>query len=112
MVSDQMELNILSNNENKLLNRKEIRFSVMQDSSTVEREAVKREICKKLNLSPDSTIVVRIDQKFGGRESSGIAHSYGTKELLDKYESKKLLAKIGKKEAKASSKGQEADKKE
>ncbi|MGD0729485.1 MAG: hypothetical protein ABR981_05405 [Candidatus Micrarchaeaceae archaeon] len=99
-----MEMKILSNNENKLLNRKEIKFWVLQDSSTVRKEDIKKEICKKLNLSPENTIVVRIDQGFGTKESSGIAHSYETKELLEKYESKRLQARIAKKAAKSEKK--------
>ena len=95
-----MELKIISNNENKLLNRKEIRFSVMQSGGTVNRTELARELCKKLNLHPESTIITRIDQGYGMRESTGIAHAYQTKEMLDKYEPKKILARIAKKSAK------------
>jgi small subunit ribosomal protein S24e len=95
-----MEVKIISNNENKLLNRKEITFSVDQDSSTATRESLTKDICKKLNLSPEATIVVRIDQGFGSKESTGIAHSYASKEMLEKYEPKHLLTRISKKAAK------------
>ncbi len=95
-----MEVKIISNNENKLLSRKEIRFSVDQDSSTISKSELTKEICKKLNLSPESTIVVRIDQRFGIKESSGIAHSYENQDVLKRYEPEHLVARISKKSAK------------
>jgi small subunit ribosomal protein S24e len=92
-----MEFEITSNTDNKLLKRKEIKFHVSQDASTISREEITREICKKLSLNPESTIVVRIDQGFGSKESSGIAHSYENKDLLNKYEPKHVLSKVKKK---------------
>lgn len=92
-----MELVITSENDNKLLNRKEIRFSVQQEGATLKKEEITKEICKKLNLSPEATIVVKIDQGFGKKESSGIAHSYKDKEALKKYEPEHLLKRISKK---------------
>ena len=43
-----MELKITSNDENKLLNRREIRFSVEQEDSTPSKDALTKEICKRL----------------------------------------------------------------
>ncbi len=84
-----MELKILSNNENKLLKRKEISFSVVQDGGTVNKAELSKELCKKLNLHPESTIITRIDQGYGMKGSTGIAHAYQTKEMLEKYEPRK-----------------------
>jgi ribosomal protein S24E len=93
-----MELVINSENDNKLLNSKEIKFSVQQDgAATIKKEELAKEICKKLNLNPEATIVVRIDQGFGSKESTGIAHSYKNKEMLKKYEPAHLLKRIRKK---------------
>ncbi len=104
-----MELKILSSNENKLLNRREIIFSVVQDSSTANRTDLTKELCKKLNLHPDSTIIVRIDQGFGHKESSGFAHAYQSKEMLEKYEQKSILARIAKKAAKHAGAGEKKE---
>jgi len=95
-----MELKITANTENKLLNRKEITFMVEQDNSTAKRDELTKELCKKLSLNPDSTIIVRIDQGFGRKESSGVAHSYQSKEQLEKYEPKHVLSKVNKKSVK------------
>lgn len=105
-----MELKIISNEENHFLKRKEIKFSVEQDGSTVSRAEITKEICKKLNLSPDATIVVRIDQGFGSKESAGIAHSYQSKELLGKSEPKHILARSGKKAEKPADEKPEEEK--
>ncbi len=109
-----MEFKITSNKENKLLERKEITFSVDQDTSTISREEITREICRKLSLDPESTIVVRIDQGFGSRESTGIAHSYSSRELLNRYEPKHVLSRMnkksGKQDAGAAEKADEAPK--
>lgn len=102
-----MELKIISNNENALLNRKEIRFEAVQEGSTVRKDELKKELCKRLNLHPDSTIIVRIDQGYGVKECSGIAHAYQSKEMLEKYESKRLVARIAKKTGKSEQKDAE-----
>ena len=95
-----MELKILTDNENKLMNRREITFRVTQEGSTANRTELTKELCKRLNLHPDCTIVVKIYQGYGIKEGSGLAHSYKTKEMLEKYEKKSILARIARKSAK------------
>jgi ribosomal protein S24E len=89
-----MDLSITSNKENKTIGRKEIEFSVFADAG-VKRDDLKAELCKKLNISPASTIVVRIDSGFGSKMSTGIAHSYNDEATLKKYESRRLLERLG-----------------
>ena len=85
-----------------MIGRKEIEFSVFARRG-VKRDELKAELCKKLNISPASTIIVRIDSGFGSKMSTGIAHSYANEETLKKYESRRLLERLGvvQKEAKA-----------
>lgn len=99
-----MELKIISDNEDKLLSRREIKFVVEDQSSTTDRYELTKEICKKLNINPEFTLVVRIDQGFGNKESSGIAHSYKSKELLEKFEPAHIISRIKKSEEKRKSK--------
>jgi small subunit ribosomal protein S24e len=91
-----MEVSILSDTNNPVMNRREINFSVVQEGKTASREEIKTEICKKLNLSPDATIVTQIDQEFGVRRCSGTAHSYKSREILEKAEPRYLLARLTK----------------
>ncbi|HUC39050.1 MAG TPA: hypothetical protein VL944_02880 [Candidatus Acidoferrum sp.] len=95
-----MEVSILSDTNNAVMNRREISFSIVQDDRTTSKEEIKKEVCKKLGLSPDTTIVVEIKQEFGVRRSTGRAHSYKSKELLEKEEPKYLLERLAKKEKK------------
>jgi small subunit ribosomal protein S24e len=103
-----MELKILSNTENKLIKRKEIAFSVAQEGGTVKRSELSKELCKKLSLHPENVLIVRIDQGYGIKESSGMAHAYESREMLEKYEPKNVLARIAKKAAKGKEAGAEA----
>jgi small subunit ribosomal protein S24e len=110
-----MDLKIISNTENKAFGRKEIMFSITQSGSTSKRAEVHAELCKALNLKPESTIIVKIDQSFGSKEISAVAHSYETKELMDRYEPRYLLDRVtGQKRKHASGGGKksEAPKKE
>jgi ribosomal protein S24E len=89
-----MDLKITSNKENKTIGRKEITFTVFSDAA-VKRDDLKAELCKSLNASPASTIIVRIDSSFGSKSSTGLAHSYATEEALKKYENRGLLERLG-----------------
>ncbi|MDE1868732.1 MAG: 30S ribosomal protein S24e [Candidatus Micrarchaeota archaeon] len=93
-----MELHVTSETTNNLLKRKEIKFSISEDNATVSKAEIHRELCKKLNISPESTIIVSVNQAFGARQSAGIAHSYHSKEEMEKTEPKHVLNRfIGKK---------------
>lgn len=89
-----MELSITSNTENKTLGRKEIEFSVFSDTA-IKRDEVKTELCKKLSASPNSTIVVKINSRFGSKMSTGVAHAYQNEETLKRYENQGLLERLG-----------------
>ncbi len=97
-----MEVSILSDTNNAVANRREVAFSVIQESSTVSKEEIKKEVCKRLNLSPEATIVVEVKQEFGVKRSSGMLHSYKSKEDLERMEPKYLLARLTKKTKKES----------
>jgi ribosomal protein S24E len=89
-----MELKITSSRENKTIGRREIGFSVFSESG-IKREALKAELCKALNASPSSTIIVRIDSSFGSKMSTGLAHSYQSEDALKRYENRGLLERLG-----------------
>ncbi len=95
-----MDINILSDVENKTLNRREIEFAVVQDASTERSDNIKVELCKKLNLNPDCTLISKIHQEFGMRRSRGFAHSYKSKEEMANAEPKYLLERLSKKSKK------------
>jgi len=103
-----MEISIQSDTNNPMLQRREISFVVLQESSTPPREELKKEICKKLNLDPDLTVLVEVRQEYGLRRSAGRVHSYKTKQQLEASEPRYLMERASKKAAKKeAAKGQE-----
>ncbi len=81
-----MEINITSERENKLFHRKEIRFmATYPGSKTPTGEEMREEICKKLSLHPNMTIIIRIRQIFGSSSSEVEAHSYSKKETMEAF---------------------------
>ncbi len=97
-----MELEIIKDRKNDVVGRREIDFYVMQESRTPSIGEVKVEICKKLNLSPDSTVITNLSQSFGARQSRGSARSYPSVEAMKRFEKGFLFNRIEKKAKKAS----------
>ncbi len=95
-----MEINIVSNMENKLFERHEISFRILGEEKTPPASEVRKELCKKLNLSPDATLVRSIRQEFGTKVCTGEAVSYQKPELMQKYEKKYKIARRDKAENK------------
>lgn len=79
-----MELKIVSNEENKLLGRREIRASAISTDKTPTKEQVKEDICKKLNLDPALVEIREIRQQYGLRVSDILLYSYASKEIMDR----------------------------
>ena len=77
-----MEIHIENDVSNKLLNRREIRFSCTYAGKTPGKEELKVELCKKLSLSPETTAIVRLEQLYGVMKSTGLAHSYSDAESM------------------------------
>jgi small subunit ribosomal protein S24e len=94
---DVMEIEITKDSKNPLLGRRELEFYIIEDDRTPSKNEIKEKLCKKLNLSPDGTVIVRIDQEFGMKRSKGVANSYEKKEDIQKYEQKRLIKRWSKK---------------
>ncbi len=80
--------------ENALLSRREIKFYAVGYDATPSRDALRAELCRKLGLSPDATIVTSIGQDFGLKRSSCVAHSYKSAADMQRLEPKHLMARI------------------
>ncbi len=80
-----MEISILDDSENKLFERRELRIKATYEGKTPSRDEIKEGVCKKLNLSPDTFEIIRIDQGYGMRESEIVAHSYRSKESMERF---------------------------
>lgn len=96
-----MDLKIVKERVNAPIgNRKEITFEASYEGRTATNEELKVELCKKLNISPASTLIVKIDQQYGSRNCTGIAHSYQNEEDMKRIEPKHLLKRAEKREHK------------
>ncbi|MGC8572255.1 MAG: hypothetical protein ACP5RI_01110 [Candidatus Micrarchaeia archaeon] len=92
-----MELKINKDEENKIMDRREIEFYAVAEDKTPSKAEIKKEICKKLNLNPELTIVVTVDQEFGMKRSKVKVHSYKNSDSLKKFELKHVIDRLNKK---------------
>ncbi len=104
-----MEVEILKDNNNAVIGRREIEVSIIQGDGTPSRDEVKKEVCKKLNLSPDSTLVVNLSQTYGLRQCTALLHSYSNSDSMRKFEHSYLFERHAKKEKKAAAKAAGGD---
>ncbi len=107
-----MEVQILNDNSNSVIGRREIEVSIIQEDRTPSKDEVKKEVCKKLNISPDSTLVVNLSQSYGLRQCKAIVHSYPNPAAMKKFEHAYLFERGEKKAKKAAAAGGEAPKEE
>ncbi|MEM0154404.1 MAG: hypothetical protein QW814_01035 [Methanothrix sp.] len=103
-----MEIKISNDKENKLFKRREISFLIVGEEKTPSAAQVKKELCKKLNVNPDATLIKGLYQAFGERICSGMAVSYESADAMTHNEQKHKLER----RAKAESKGQKAEENE
>lgn len=106
-----MEIKVLSDNEEKLFGRRNIVFSIVSSDKTASKEEALVELCKRLNLKPDATVITSIEQGFGVKVSTAHAHAYQDASGIKKFESKRLLERMERK-GKAEGKGEKEEKAE
>ncbi len=94
-----MELKVNSDNENKLLGRREVSATATYTDKTPTKDEVKEQLCKKLNLDPALVEIREIKQQYGLRVSDITAYSY-----TDAQTMAKLVKKRGEKGKKAAAK--------
>ncbi|MFN3527606.1 MAG: 30S ribosomal protein S24e [Candidatus Altarchaeaceae archaeon] len=88
-----MEIKILSEKENKLLERKDIIFEVdIGERSTPKLEEVRNLLIAQKNLDPNLTVIDRIDQEYGINKVKCYAKVYDNENAL-KVELRQILKK-------------------
>ncbi len=87
-----MEIEIVSKNENKLLERIEVMFKATHmKEGTPQRDAVRDKIASLLNVSKDRVVIDSMKSEFGRMETVGYAKAYESKEAAMKFERKHIL---------------------
>lgn len=90
-----MILKILTDKENKLLDRKEMEAEIEFSGKTPSNNELKKELVDKLKTDENLIVINHIYQKFGDQKAKVIAKIYKSKESLDKF-NKVKIAKVKK----------------
>ncbi|MEW6722736.1 MAG: hypothetical protein AB1324_05735 [Candidatus Micrarchaeota archaeon] len=77
-----MNVNLISNEENKLLERREVKAEVSFDGATPKRAELKSAIGQKIGANPDTMVVRKVVSMFGRHTVRVTAHVYPSKESL------------------------------
>lgn len=81
-----MKMELLSEKENVLMERKELEFRILQSGPTPKESDVKQEVAKLTGAQPDHIVIDKIIQSFGKLESLCKASVY--KNAVKKKEKK------------------------
>jgi small subunit ribosomal protein S24e len=105
-----MEVEIVSKEENQLLERTEITFKATHmKEGTPQRDTIREKIASLLKVPKERVVVDSMKSDFGRMETSGYAKVYKSKEAAMKFEREHILirnklkekAEPGKKDAPA-----------
>ncbi len=95
-----MNLDIVSENENRLLHRTELVARITSEDKTPSREEVVKMIAAKKNVPENLVIVDKIEQKFGTRVSEAFIKIYESEHALKQIEPEYKLKRHVKEEKK------------
>jgi small subunit ribosomal protein S24e len=92
-----MDIEVVSEEENPMLHRRDVRFEVVHDDESPSRLSVRDSLAAKLNKDAEEVVVHSIDTKFGMRKSMGYAKVYDSPEDAAEVEQEYMLErnKIG-----------------
>ena len=89
-----MEIEFISEKENKVFNRKEIKFYVDYDGeSTPKLLDIKSKLVALLNTKKDLIVVDNVQPHYGEPKALGYAKVYDTVDDLEYIEAKHVIAK-------------------
>lgn len=88
-----MEIQIIEENKNPTLGRKELKIKITHDSITPKRSDVKNKMIALANAKKETLIVDTFKSKFGSRESTGLVKVYDNREKLLEMEKEHMLLK-------------------
>lgn len=86
-----MDITILSEEENPMLHRKDVRFEMTHEDATPERLSVRDSLAAKLNKDSKEVVVRELDTKFGMRKTIGQAKVYDSPDIARDVEQKYML---------------------
>ncbi len=95
-----MEIDIFEDKDNKVFNRKEVKFYVnYEGEATPKIIDIKNKLVALLNSKKDATVVDNVQPHYGEPKALGYAKVYDTVEDLEYIETKSVIAKNAEAEA-------------
>ncbi len=89
-----MDVEIVSKDENELLERTEVRFKATHlNEGTPQREIVRDKLASLLKVPKERVVVDSMQSEFGKMETIGYAKVYKTKDAAVKYEREHILVR-------------------
>ncbi|WP_137196709.1 30S ribosomal protein S24e [Halalkalirubrum salinum] len=86
-----MEVEIISQEENPMLHRSDVRFQIVHDDATPSRLSVRDSLAAKLDKSSSEVVVHELKTKFGMRKTVGYAKVYESAEFARDVEQAYML---------------------
>ncbi|SFR62816.1 small subunit ribosomal protein S24e [Halogeometricum rufum] len=86
-----MEIEVISEDENPMLHRTDVRFEVVHEEATPSRLSVRDSLAAKLNKDSDEVVIHALDTKFGMRKTAGYAKVYESPEFARDVEQDYML---------------------
>jgi len=86
-----MEIDIVDDEENPMLHRRDVRFVVTHEGATPSRLSVRDSLAATLNKDAEEVVVRSLDTKYGMRRTVGYAKVYETPEHARDVEQAHML---------------------
>ncbi|MFC4406800.1 30S ribosomal protein S24e [Haloarchaeobius iranensis] len=86
-----MDIEILSEEENPMLHRTDVKFEMVHEEATPSRLSVRDSLAAMLNKDADEVVIRTLDTKFGMRKTVGHAKVYDTAERARDVEQDHML---------------------
>lgn len=86
-----MDIDIVSEEENPMLHRTDVRFELVHEEATPSRLSVRDSLAAKLNKDSSEVVVRKLDTKFGMRKTMGSARVYDDPEYASNIEQQHML---------------------
>ena len=86
-----MDIEIVSEEENPMLHRTDVRFELTHDEATPSRLSVRDSLAATLDKDSDEVVLHKLDTKFGMRRTVGYAKVYDDAEAARDVEQEYML---------------------
>jgi len=90
-----MDIDIIADDENPMLHRRDVTFELTHEDATPERLSVRDSLAAALNKDSKEVVVRKLDTKFGMRKTVGSARVYENPDYASDIEQDHMLERNG-----------------